>query len=90
MNTPMKSVLYHNLKTHPEPWRAVRDGTKTAEFRRDDRGFSVGDHLRLTYHDPDSPEDLDYPRIEVKVTHIQRGFGIPEGYVMLSIQRLTR
>lgn len=37
----------HNLKTHREPFAAVWDGIKPYELRRDDRGFQVGDLLRL-------------------------------------------
>lgn len=42
----------HRLKTWPEPFRAVLDGRKLFEVRRDDRGFEVGDVLRLLEWDP--------------------------------------
>jgi hypothetical protein len=73
----------HTLKTEHEAWMAVREGTKTAEFRRDDRGFQVGDLLRLK-HGTDLATGLVLHR---RITHIVRGpaFGIPEGYAMLSI-----
>lgn len=37
----------HALKTAPEHFQALMDGTKTAELRKDDRGFAVGDVLLL-------------------------------------------
>lgn len=37
----------HELKTHKEPWEAVHDGRKRYEVRVNDRGFKVGDTLRL-------------------------------------------
>lgn len=39
--------MEHDLKTAPEHFEAVWSGAKTAELRKDDRGFSVGDVLRL-------------------------------------------
>lgn len=42
----------HELKCWPEPWQALADGTKTFEFRRDDRGYMVGDVLDLALWDP--------------------------------------
>ena len=43
----------HNLKTWPQYFEAVRDGKKTFEVRRNDRGFQVGDRLSLQEWDPD-------------------------------------
>ena len=37
----------HELKTWPEPFRAIQRGDKTFEIRNADRDFSVGDELRL-------------------------------------------
>jgi hypothetical protein len=80
----------HLLKTEQSCWEAIRDGAKTAEFRRNDRGFEVGDELLLRcvfrngFVDP-NPDFL----IRRQITHIVRGpaFGIPEGYAMLSLSR---
>lgn len=48
-------MTVHTLKTHPAYFRAVRDGTKTFEVRKDDRAFQCGDTVILTFADPDSP-----------------------------------
>jgi hypothetical protein len=69
----------HELKTDAEMWRAVWCGTKTAEFRRDDRGFEVWDEIVLRV-------PTEQSTITKRITHIVRGpqFGIPDGYAMLS------
>lgn len=46
--------MIHTLKTHPAMFRAIRDGRKNFEVRKDDRAFQAGDILRLEYHDPDA------------------------------------
>lgn len=78
----------HSLKTWPEPFLAVWVGRKTAELRKDDREFALGDELRLVEWDP-MTRVFSGRRIDVTVTHIVRapGFGaLNEGYVMLSFE----
>ena len=76
----------HNLKTWPDVFQACADGRKTFEYRRDDRGFEIGDRLILYHFDPvtqrSSGEFLSFD-----ITYIVRGgiFGIPEGYCIMSI-----
>ncbi len=41
------SAKEHELKCWPEYFTALVDGTKTFEYRRNDRGFRVGDVLHL-------------------------------------------
>jgi len=80
--------MRHELKCWPDEFQATCRGQKTAEFRRDDRGFAVGDGLLLCEWDPTS-ERYTGGQLYVTVMHIERGpdFGIPEGYVMMSIVR---
>lgn len=39
--------MIHDLKTAPEHFAAILSGLKTAELRKDDRNFAVGDTLLL-------------------------------------------
>ncbi len=80
--------MIHELKCWPEPFRAMQRGAKTAEFRRNDRDFQPGDVLGLFEWDPET-NAYTGAHFERNVTHIERGpaFGIPEGYVVMSLRR---
>jgi hypothetical protein len=81
----------HSLKTWPEPFAALWDGRKTAEFRRDDRGYQEGDRLELSEYDPESGA-FSGRSVQAVVSHVVRGgpHGMPEGYVMLSLRGMVR
>lgn len=80
----------HELKCWPEPFEAMRAGIKTFEWRRDDRGYAVGDTLILRKWDPSvSEHDNERERrtLTVEVTYVLRGaFGVPEGYVAMGVK----
>lgn len=88
--SPMgKARRLHELKTFPEFFEAVRTGLKTAELRSNDRGFMVGDVLRLVEQQEAHREaPLTGRAVDVLVTHIVDGmqFGLMAGYVMLSFR----
>jgi hypothetical protein len=81
----------HILKTWPEPFAALSDGSKTFEYRKDDRGYRMGDMLVLRKWDPtlETTLPLDSTPAELIrwVTYIVRGpgFGIPDGYCVMSV-----
>ncbi len=50
----------HDLKCWPGDFAAIEAGTKTHEARRDDRGFAVGDTLRLREWTPDDPSVCEW------------------------------
>ncbi len=82
----------HELKCWPEPFSAILDGSKTFEFRYDDRGFAVGDVLELQEWDPHTRYAVgpEYRRAEVEVTYLLRGaFGVPEGFVVMGIRPVS-
>lgn len=77
----------HELKTWPESFGHLRTGRKTAELRRDDRGYRVGDVLRLREWDP-TTRSFTGRNAERLVTHVLRDrpeFGLLEGFVLLSL-----
>lgn len=81
---PMK----HELKIWPEPFQAVVRGIKTAEFRRNDRGFREGDYLSLREWHPE--EGYSGRCTTVLVSHLlEEGFGIPEGHCLMSVKLVT-
>src|SRR5262245_36596847 len=88
----------HMLKTWSNVFAAVKDGRKRFEWRRDDRGFEVGDVLLVREWDPHAKDFVDIGgfdepfrpnELPVRVTYIARGnFGIPPGYCVMSIEPL--
>lgn len=81
----------HILKTAREVFGDLTTGAKKAEFRKNDRSFKVGDILYLReYVDCDDYKDYSGNELFYQITHIQTGFGIPEDYVMLSIEKLDK
>lgn len=74
----------HELKTWPEPFDAILRGVKRFEFRKDDRWFDVGDILRL--REWSQNDGYTGRSVDVRVTYLlAAGFGIPPGYVVMSI-----
>jgi len=87
----------HEVKSWPISFQAVKDADKLAEFRRDDRGFEVGDLLLLREYVPTvaeyGEEAKDYREDEpgytgetclVQILHIGCEC-IPQGFVLLSV-----
>jgi hypothetical protein len=90
-------VRLHALKTWPEFFRAIWDGEKTFEARRDDRGYAVGDELLMREWVP--KRDMtgvawrgDYTGRSVRavVTYVLRGgsFGVEPGHVVMALRVL--
>jgi len=77
----------HELKCWPSPFRAMRSGRKTFEYRLNDRGFRLADTLLLKEWDPEKREYTGEEDVYV-VTYILSGpkFGIPEGYSVMSVR----
>ncbi|TSP11475.1 DUF3850 domain-containing protein [Cupriavidus campinensis] len=78
----------HELKADPTPFDDVYSGRKTAEVRLDDRGYKVGDVLHLREHQRSGLVGGQYTGRELRrrITHIQRGYGLPDGVVVLSLE----
>lgn len=80
----------HELKSWPQFFEPVLTGKKRFEIRNDDRGFEVGDILKLKEYIPD--EDCYTGReLEAKVTYLMPAFpalGLMAGYCIMSINVL--
>lgn len=79
----------HQLKCWPEYFEALLNGTKTFEFRQNDRDFKVGDILNLQEY---SPTKMSYTgrSLQFKVTYILYGQsikGINDHYCIMSIEK---
>ncbi len=84
-------MKWHELKTWPDSFKAVKLGRKTHEVRRNDRDFQVGDVLVLKEY---IPEESTYTRdeIAVEVTYISKGgsFDLPPEMCVMSIRELKQ
>lgn len=85
----------HELKTDPQVFDDVLEGRKTFEIRKDDRGFRVGDTLKLrktlnTGAEMAAGAPLLYSTLPlfVDVTYILRGpiYGLADGWVIMGIK----
>jgi len=80
----------HKLKTWPEYFSAVADGTKTFEIRENDREYKVGDTLVLQEYN-NHTEKYSYREIECVVTYMIEGgkFGISKTHCVMAIEVIT-
>lgn len=79
-------MIVHTLKTDSKPFMAILEGSKTSELRNNDRGFNVGDFLILKEVD-ELTGNFTNREVAAKITHVQDGYGLPDGMVMLSIKK---
>jgi hypothetical protein len=76
----------HELKTWPEYFEAIVNGDKTFELRKDDRGFKVGDVLRLREWNPEK-KFYSGRYVLVRVKYILKDFGgLQDGYVIMETE----
>ncbi len=88
-------MIAHNLKCDPEGFEEVWHGRKTHEMRFDDRNFQIGDIVHLletkwsastmAYSTELYPLEYTGRAISAKVTHMQTGYGLKHGWVLLSL-----
>ncbi len=78
----------HELKTWPEYFSAVLDGSKPFEWRSDDqvRHFAVGDVLRLREWDPVAKEYTGRECARLVTYVLREAFGIPAGFVVMGLR----
>ncbi len=81
----------HVFKTDPEPFAAMWQYNKRAEFRFvGDRPMpQVGELIQLIEFNR-ATEKYTGGAITAEVLHVQQDYGIPEGYAMISFRLLQR
>ena len=81
-----KANDWQSLKCTPSPFQAILRREKRGDFRSTaDREFSVGERINLLEFDPVAQRYTGDTCV-IRITHIQQGFGIPNGFVLLSIE----
>lgn len=76
----------HELKCWSGSFLNLALGTKTFEFRRDDRGYEVGDVLYLREWIPESNRHTGNALLRTVTYKLEGGqFGLPEGFCVLSL-----
>lgn len=82
----------HELKTWPQFFAKILDGSKPFEIRKDDRGFKVGDELLLREWNPQTGEYTGRELSRV-VTYLYPadgyGDGLTHGYCVMGIAQPT-
>lgn len=77
--------MVHELKILPRYFEAVLNKTKTWDLRKDDRGFQVGDLIRL--HEFDGEKYTGRSMVKtIAYKFNDTGYGLEEGYCILSIE----
>lgn len=76
--------MEHELKTLPQYYGAVLSGRKNFEIRKNDRGFRVGDTVRLREYENDEYTGRELVR---KITYVLHGplYGLAEGWCILAL-----
>lgn len=83
--------MIHKLKTWPKFYASIADGTKTFEYRKNDRNFKVGDHILLREY---CPKLLYYTgkMLNFKITFVLTSLDMPSihpDYCIFSIEKLV-
>ena len=83
----VKGSMTHELKTWPEFFSEIEKGNKTFELRKDDRNFSLDDHLLLLEFDPATNEYSGKIIVrQVSYKLLGPGWGLEEGYCILGLK----
>jgi hypothetical protein len=82
----MDGRMTHALKTWPEYFKLIENGSKNFELREADRPFEVGDKIILQEYDPDN-KCYTGNEIEKRINYILYGpsFGLKKGHCIISL-----
>jgi hypothetical protein len=81
-------MVTHELKTQPQFWQALVNGSRPFEVRRNDRKFSVGDMLILREWTPEhgyisAACEGEIRQVSYVLRHEDFPQGVPVGFVVL-------
>jgi len=79
-------MTVHAVKCWPQYFAAIKSGAKTFDVRKDDRGYQVGDTLRLNEYNILTHELGEI--LDKEITYILRDDfeGVRYGYVVLALK----
>jgi hypothetical protein len=82
-----RELRIHELKTWPNYFEDTLQGLKTFEYRKDDRGFRLGDLVYLREYNPYFDEYSGRYLIKRIAYGLScaPGIGLPEGYCVLQL-----
>lgn len=84
--------MVHELKTWPEYFQSMLIGQKSFELRKNDRGFKIGQALKLLEFNDKTKEYTGRVLLR-RITYVLQGkeaeeFGLKEGYCVMSLAEL--
>jgi len=83
----MSIPMIHELKIEQNYLENLKKGTKKQEIRYNDRDYQKDEVLKFLDKEKSFGFDLKYSYF--KITHIFSGFGLKEGYIILSVEQIT-
>lgn len=91
-------MTVHQLKCWPEPFKAVLAGHKRHEVRKNDRGYTRGDHVVLNEWDPtpasinvlDGAKGFTGRSVGAVIGHVTEGgtFGLPDDICVFTLEHV--
>ncbi len=84
-----RQMTVHELKILPRFFKAIKDGRKKFEVRKDDRDFRRGDILRLREYFDGEYTGLEVYCLVLYVLHANDFEGLADGYCVMSIELLN-
>lgn len=81
--------MEHLIKTWEPFYTDILEGRKTFEFRKNDRGYKVGDILLLWRWPQAGPIPETFPVQVVYLVENAPHFGLPDGYCVMGIEKFA-
>lgn len=81
--------MTHDLKVEKQYYRAIREGLKRFELRRNDRGYKVGDKIRFLVKE-DFWGTCTVTKDSYRITYLLENvpeYGLKPGYCILGIKK---